>query len=93
MPSPSYSKSNYWINILRINKKYKYSKNTLLKKLVAKNIEARSVWYPNHLQKPYKNSQTYKIKMANFIFRNYICLPSSSNLKIDQIKFIVDSIK
>ena len=30
--------------------------------------------------------------MANFIFKNYICLPSSSNLKIDQIKFIVDSL-
>ena len=59
LPTPSYSKSNYWINILRINKKYRYSKKTLLNRLVAKNIEARSVWYPNHLQKPYKNYQTF----------------------------------
>ena len=93
MPIPPYSKSNYWINILKIDKNYKYSKNNLLKKLISQNIEARSIWYPNHLQKPYKNNQTYKIKMANSIFKNYLCLPSSSYLKQNQIKFIVDNLK
>ena len=71
----------------------KHSKNSLLKKLIAKNIEARSVCYTNHLQKPYKKNQTYKIKMANTIFNDYICLPSSSYLKTNQIKFIVDNLK
>ena len=90
---PPYSKSNFWINLLEVDKKYKLSKTSLLKKLISQNIEARSVWYPNHLQKPYKNNQTYKIKMANKIFKNYICLPSSSFLKRNQIKFIVDILK
>ena len=93
MSAPSYSDSNYWMNILKIDKNYKYSKNYLLKKLISKNIEARSVWYPNHLQKPYKNNQAYKIKMANIIFNSYMCLPSSSFLKSNQIKFIVDNVK
>ncbi len=93
MSAPMYSRSNFWINLLKVEKKYKLSKKNLLKKLISKNIEARSIWYPNHLQKPYKNYQTYKIKMANNIFKNYICLPSSSFLKLNQIKYIVDVLK
>ncbi len=93
LSAPNYSKSNYWINILCVDKKYKFSKKTLLKKLISNNIEARSVWYPNHLQKPYKKNEIYKIKMSNFIFDSYICLPSSSYLKKNQIKFITDILK
>lgn len=93
MCPPNYSKSNYWINILKIDKNYKYSKNFLIKKLISKNIQVRSVWLPNHLQKPYKKCQSYKIEMANKIFKNYICLPSSSFLKASEIKYITDNLK
>ncbi|MBD1134917.1 DegT/DnrJ/EryC1/StrS family aminotransferase [Pelagibacterales bacterium SAG-MED47] len=90
---PIYSKSNYWINILKIDNKYKFTKKFLLKKLISKKIQVRSVWFPNHLQKPYNKCQTYKIKMANKIFKNYMCLPSSSSLKLQEIKYIVDNLK
>jgi len=93
MCPPNYSQSNYWINILKIDKNYKYSKNFLIKKLISKNIQVRSVWLPNHLQKPYKKCQSYKIEMANKIFKNYICLPSSSFLKASEIKYITDNLK
>ena len=93
MCPPNYSKSNYWINILKIDEKYKYSKNSLIKRLISKNIQVRSVWLPNHLQKPYKEYQSYQIKMANKIFKNYICLPSSSFLKLSEIKYITDNLK
>ena len=93
MSPPSYSKSNYWINIVKIDVNYKYSKKFLLKKLNSNNIQARSVWYPNHLQEPYKKCQSYKISMANNIFKNYICLPSSSFLRSSDIKYIIDKFK
>ncbi len=93
MCPPNYSQSNYWINILKIDKGYKLSKNKLLKKLISKNIQARSVWFPNHMQKPYKKYQTYKIQLAKKVFENYICLPSSSFLKSKDIKYVTDNLK
>ena len=36
MNPPNYSQSNYWINILKIEKGYKLSKNKLLKNLFQK---------------------------------------------------------
>ena len=93
MAAPHYSKSNYWINILKIKKNYKYSKNNILKKLNLSNIQARSVWFPNHLQIPYKKNQNYKIYQANKIFENYICLPSSSFLKTSEIDYIIKKLK
>ena len=90
---PYYSQSNYWINILKINKNFKYSKNFLLKKLNLNNIHARSIWFPNHLQKPYKKNQSYKIELSKKIFNNYICLPSSSFLKPKDINFITKKLK
>ena len=43
-------------------KKYSLSKDQIIKKFSNFNIETRSLWYPNHLQKPYKKFQNYEIK-------------------------------
>ena len=93
MSTPSYSLSNYWINILKVEKKYKFSKKEILNKLIKQGIQARPIWLPNHLQKPYRSNQTYKISMANKIYNTYICLPSSSFLKEKEINRIVRVIK
>ena len=93
MSAPSYSSSNYWINILKIEKKYKFSKKEIISKLIKQGIQARPIWLPNHLQKPYKLNQSYRISMANKIYNSYICLPSSSFLKEKEINRIVKVIK
>jgi dTDP-4-amino-4,6-dideoxygalactose transaminase len=55
---------------------------------IKNNIEARPVWYPNHLQKYLK--QNYKFKLSNFKkYKNFICLPSGSNLKKIELKKII----
>ena len=47
-----YCKSNYWLNVIEINKNYfKINKDKLIKKFLQNKIEVRSLWYPNHLQK------------------------------------------
>ena len=87
---PDYCNSNHWLNILIVEKKrYKLSKNQIIKNFNNKGIETRSVWYPNHLQKPYKDFQKYKFKNSKKLFEKFICLPSSYNLKKkDQTKII-----
>ena len=90
LDQPNYCNSNYWLNILIIDKKkYKLSKNQIIKKFKNKGIETRSVWFPNHLQKPFKNFQKYELDNSKKIYEKCICLPSSYNLKkTDQNKII-----
>ena len=83
-----FSKSNYWLNVIKINNYKKKSFNSLVNYLISKKIQARYVWYPNHLQKPFKNYQKYKINNALNLVKKSICLPSGLNLKETDISKI-----
>ena len=88
---PDYAINNYWLNILRINKKV-FTKNikNLINEFEKNKIQVRPVWYPNHMQKPFKKYIRYKIEKAETIIKNSLCLPSSSQLKFKNINRIVD---
>ena len=86
---PDFASSNYWLNLIYINfKKNNISKNKFIEKMNRQNIQIRPIWKLNHLQKPYKRFQRFNISKALTIFNNYICLPSSVNLKYNQIQMI-----
>ena len=53
-------------------------------------IGVRKVWYPNHLQKPYKNFQRYNIHNANLFYKNCLCIPSGLELKIKDLNKIIE---
>jgi perosamine synthetase len=90
---PSYSKNNHWMSILQIdNSFYKEKPEELMIRLGDRNIQTRPVWRLNHLQKPYKNCQTYKIDNADELVEKSLCLPTSTNLSDNDIKFVVDSL-
>jgi perosamine synthetase len=88
------SYSNYWLNILKINRdKYGFSKNFVIKYLIKNGVEVRSVWMPNHLQKPFLNFQKYNISESFKLFSESICLPSSFSLtKKDQL-YVIELLK
>tara|TARA_A100001015_G_scaffold321436_1_gene452172 strand:+ start:1854 stop:3002 length:1149 start_codon:yes stop_codon:yes gene_type:complete len=90
MQSPNYAKNNYWINILKINNKKKTYLEKVLRNLKQKKIEVRRIWLPNHLQKPFRKFQKYKIFNAQKLVKNRICLPSSIDLNLSDIKKIVN---
>jgi len=92
--TPHFASCNYWLNILEINKKLTKEKiSNIIKYFSRNNIEVRPLWYPNHLQKEYKNFQTYKLDNTNNIYKNRLCLPSSSQLTLKQQNFICEKIK
>ncbi|MBL6857131.1 MAG: LegC family aminotransferase [Pelagibacteraceae bacterium] len=92
--SPNYSDNNNWLNLVKVDeKKSKKKAIDLIKKINQLNFQLRPVWYPNHLQKPFKKCQRYKINNSIKLFKSCICLPSSSFLKKKQIELIVDSLK
>lgn len=70
--------SNYWLNVIRFPNKQ--LQTTAIKKFLSAQIEVRPIWHLNHLQKPYKNSYTYKIETAPLQIETSLCLPSSAGL-------------
>lgn len=91
---PNYCKSNFWLNILIIEeKKYGLSKDKIIELFKNRNVETRSVWYPNHLQKPFKKFENYQITKSYKMFKTSLCLPSSFNLNLKKQKIIINLLK
>ena len=79
--SPDYANNNHWMYPLQIDEDiYGKEKEKLMKYLSENKIQTRPVWYLNHLQKPYKNCQNYKVEKAIELWKNTLNLPCSVNL-------------
>ena len=87
---PEFASNNHWLNILNINSvDYGFNRLEIMSLLAKQKIEARPIWYLNHLQRPYQNYLSYKIENALKQVENSLCLPSSPDLKIQEIDKIV----
>ena len=71
--------------------KIKINLKKLINYLEKKNIEARPVWFPNHLQAKFKKFQKFKIKMQ-ILYVKTLCLLSDLSLTNDDIKRVYNSI-
>ena len=88
---PEYAENNHWLNLLKIDSEtYGVDREALMAQMEQNGIQTRPVWALNHLQKPYRNCQGYKIERAEVLVNNSLCLPSSSNLSNSEIKKVID---
>tara|TARA_Y100001980_G_C14522512_1_gene297858 strand:+ start:354 stop:1508 length:1155 start_codon:yes stop_codon:yes gene_type:complete len=89
--TPAYSNNNYWLNILQVNDSIYGLNCENLSEIFEKNkVQTRPVWFLNHNQRPYKNCQVYQIENAKILLRKSLCLPSSSNLKKNELEKIIN---
>ena len=87
---PDYADNNHWVNVLQIdNEVYGEDRDSIMLRLEKNGIQTRPVWGLNHLQKPYRYSQSYKVDKAEEFVANSLCLPSSSNLTDDEINNVI----
>jgi len=90
---PNYARNNHWMNLLEIDSNlYGEDRESLMNRLEKDGIQTRPVWRLNHLQKPYKNFQHYKIKNAEEIVKNCLCLPSSTSLTDANLKLVINKL-
>ncbi|MFW5647643.1 MAG: LegC family aminotransferase [Candidatus Alkaliphilus sp. MAG34] len=88
------TRPNYWFYSLIIDKdEYGLNRDELLVKLNNKNIQTRPVWGLIHKQKPYVHNQNYKIEKADGYINKILNIPCSSNLTIEEIKYIAKTLK
>ena len=91
---PNYANNNYWMNILQIEiDDNSTSLEKILNKLNNIGIQTRPVWFPNHMQKPYKNFQSYNIEKANILVSKSLCIPSSAGLNKKNIYKVISALK
>lgn len=76
--TPTYSKNNYWLNILELKKNYNLK--LLIKKFQKHGIEIRPLWFPSHKQLYLKKFKSTNMGLFNNIYKKRICLPSSYHL-------------
>lgn len=77
--------SNHWLSAILIDpsKTNGKTREDLRIALEQKNIECRPLWKPMHLQPIFENCPYYGGKIAENLFENGLCLPSGSNLQIE----------
>lgn len=77
---------NYWFYALNI--KEKPDMKLLIQQLQDKKIQTRPIWGLMHHQKPYQQSQTYKIEKAEYYVNHILNIPCSSNLAQEEVCYV-----
>lgn len=89
--SPEYSQSNKWMYVVRFKTKKNIIKK-VIKYLKEKGIETKPIWTPLINQPKFFKFEKHEIfNMKKSIF-NKLCIPSSTFLKKNEIKFVADKI-
>lgn len=94
-PEETWAKNVYWMYTILVDEcEFGFSRDNLMKKLEAKGIETRSVFYPIHLQPPYKKKYLHGIyPVAEKLSKMGINLPSGNTTKEEEVYYVADCIK
>lgn len=109
MPEAEFGRSTRWLTVLTVDSQLcGVSRDQIIDALEAENIEARPVWKPMHLQPLYagcryyphfeeKDRGTFPLScegsVSDRLFELGVCLPSGSNMTIEEQTRVIDCIK
>jgi len=89
-PVPDYADNNCWLNVLELDASvYGEDRDQLMARLSKSGIQTRTLWHLNHVQRPYRECQAYRIERASELWARSLCLPSSVGLTRDQQKQVI----
>lgn len=88
--APRYAANNYWMYAMQIDKEvYGRDRDQLIRLFQGEGIEVRPLWYLNHLQRPYKRCQTYKMEKAYRMMEKTLNVPCSAGLRRADIERVI----
>jgi dTDP-4-amino-4,6-dideoxygalactose transaminase len=85
--------SNRWLTTALIDPDSAINQEKLRLALEKENIETRPLWKPMHLQPVFNTAPAYVNGISEQLFRTGICLPSGSNMSIEDQDRVLDGIK
>ena len=81
MPIAGYGSANWWLTCLLIDaEQFGASRDRVVERLAAHDIEARPTWKPMHLQPVFRDCVMRGGEVCADLFRRGLCLPSGSAL-------------
>lgn len=97
MPEAAYGRSTRWLTAMTLEPRtIAASVTDIILHLESFNVESRPVWKPLHLQPLFKDVKYYShqqdLDVSRHLFENGICLPSDTNMKEEDQKFIIDQL-
>lgn len=91
LDEPAYACSNRWFYAARLRDSRE--KRRMLEHLTLKGVQARPLWFLNHLQKPYARCQAYAIEKAPRLYDTLINIPCSVSLTENEIREVVTAMQ
>ncbi len=87
---PGFADNNHWMNVVQIRSEaFGEEREALMQRLEDDGIETRPVWALNHSQKPYQDCERYRIDRAEQLWKDSLCLPSSTNLSDKDLQKVI----
>lgn len=85
---------NYWFYALFVDREqYEIDRDQMIQFLGTKKVQARPIWGLICDQKPYVSCQSFKIEKAREYLAHVVNIPCSSNLTLDDAKYVVECLK
>jgi len=94
MPEATYGRSNGWLTCVRIDPSiFGVDRECVRLHLESRDIEARPVWKPLHLQPAFRGCRARGGKVAAGLFADGLCLPSGSSLSEVEQRRVISAIE
>jgi dTDP-4-amino-4,6-dideoxygalactose transaminase len=93
IPEAPYGRSTCWLTCATIDPTHAPAdRDTVIARLARRDIEARPVWKPLHLQPVFAGAPTLRGAVSERLFARGICLPSGSALGISDQQHVISAI-
>lgn len=94
MPEASYGLSNCWLSCVRIDPAvFGVDREVVRVHLERRDVEARPVWKPLHLQPAFRQCEVRGGRIATRLFEEGLCLPSGSSLRDTEQNRVIAAIE
>lgn len=84
---------NCWLTAIVLGDSILHGPDDVVHELGRRNIEARHIWKPMHLQKAFSESRSFLNGASETLFNRSVTLPSSSGLTDSEIAHIVSTLQ
>jgi pyridoxal phosphate-dependent aminotransferase EpsN len=94
MPQPDWADHTNWLSCFTVDeRRLGCSRDFILERLRAQDIEARPIWKPMHRQPLFADCEVFGGAVADDLFARGLCLPSSSNLTTRDQDAVIQAVR
>jgi perosamine synthetase len=91
---PAGTAPNYWFYSALVDADiYGLDREGLMTGLASKGIQTRPVWYPNHMQRPYRDERAYSVQRVTWFWERVLNLPCTHTLESEDIEYVCNVIR